>query len=527
MVTVLTRAPDSSRLAIRKKCIADHYFFCAEVLGLKAAMGSIWTERIHRPICTFIGAKSTKKFKVLYYWRGVGKSTLFTIADSLRCNLIGGGELCQGIAHFKKETAVKFLSDIASQCETNDYLKWIAPDVFWSNPRVEAPTWRSDEIMLKRRKPYRVPSYVAFSTEATAIGMHFDIIRTDDAVLKDNVTTSTLKDNAKQFFRSLNPMLRAGGWKKVMVAGTRWDHDEAHGMLVDPDGDFAAQVESMVGSLEDENGNSNWAEVIPTSTLPQLRKEYGSLFYAANMLNSPIPGGKAVFKTTDVQRYELDPLNGYAPILPADRNYYFYTAIDPNTKESTAYDPAVVTTCARDSEGGMWVVDVTRGHPSPFELIDWIRNHVKKWNPLKVMLEVVQAQSVYVPLLYRDSLETGVVYNIEQVTRGGRENKYSRIVALQPLIESGKLHVPRGSVFEDLMKELEVYHPKAERDDILDTLADIFARGATPPPLIEVTERPRDTFLVRKILGISDGGQVRRRGSRLGVRSRGRGVRST
>lgn len=524
MVTVLTRAPDSSRLAVRKRCIEDHYFFCAEVLGLKEAMGSIWTERIHRPICTFIGAKKSKKFRVLLAPRGIGKSTLLTVADSLRCNLIGGGELCQGIAHFKKETAVKFLSDIAAQCETNDYLKWIAPDVFWSNPRVESPTWKQDEILLKRRRPYRVPSYVAFSSEATAIGIHFDIIRTDDAVLKDNVTTTALKDNAKQFFRSLNPMLRKAGWMYVTVAGTRWDHDEAHGMLVDPDGDFATVVDKMVLSIEDENGESTWPEVYPTASLAQLRKEYGSLQYASNMLNSPIPGGKAVFKTTDVVRYELDPLKDYAPILPDDRNYYFYTAIDPNTKESTAYDPAVVTTCARDSEGGMWVVDVTRGHPSPFELIDWIRNHVKKWNPLKVMLEVVQAQSVYVPLLYRDSLESGVVYNIEQVTRGGRENKYSRIVALQPLIESGKLHVPRGTVFEDLMKELEVYHPKAERDDILDTLADIFARGATPPPLIEVKEQPRDTFLVRKILGITND-PTSRRGNRLGVRSRATGVR--
>lgn len=525
MVEVFTRAPDSARLAVRKRCIEDHYFFCAEVLKLKEAMGSIWTERIHRPICEFIGRKSGKKFKVLLYWRGVGKTTLFTVADALRCNLIGGGELCQGIAHFKKETAIKFLSDIAAQCEHNDYLKWIAPDVFWDNPVIESKVWKSDELLLKRRRPYRVPSYVAFSTEATGIGLHFDIIRVDDAVLKDNVTTSTLKENAKQFFRSLNPMLRAGGWKKVMVSGTRWDHDEAHGMLVDPDGDFAGQVEKMIGCLEDDQGNSMWEEVIPTSTLPQLRKEYGSLLYAANMLNSPTPGGKAVFKVEDVDRYEVDPTEGFRPILPTDRNYYFYTAVDPNTKESTAYDPGVVTTVARDSQGGMWVVDITRGNPSPFELIDWIRTHVRKWNPLKVLLEVVQAQSVYVPLLYRDSLDSGVVYNIEQVTRGGRENKYSRIVALQPLIESKKLHVPRGGVFEDLMKELEVYHPKAERDDILDTLADIFARGSTPPPLHEVVEKPRDTYLVRKILGITE--QPRERRRREGIRVRSRGIRTS
>lgn len=524
MVTILKRASESSRLAVRKRCIEDHYFFCAEVLELKQALGPIWTERVHRPICDFIGKKSSKKFKVLYAPRGMGKTTLFTIADSLRALLIGGGALCQGIAHFKKETAVKFLSDIANQCKNNDYLKWIAPDVFWNNPEVESKIWKSDEILLKRRKAYRVPSFVAFSTEATAVGMHFDVLRTDDAVLKDNVTTATLKENAKQFFRSLNPLLRLAGWKKVKVAGTRWDHDEAHGMLVDPDGDFAEQTDSLVLSIEDKDGKSTWEEVIPTSSLPALKREYGSLLYAANMLNSPTPGGKAVFKVEDVQRYELDPLANYAPILPTDRNYYFYTAIDPNTKESTAYDPAVVTTCARDSSGGMWVVDMRRGHPSPFELIDWIREQVKKWNPLKVLLEVVQAQSVYVPLLYRDSLDSGVIYNIEQVTRGGRENKYSRIVALQPLIESGKLHVPRGTVFEELMKELEVYHPKAERDDILDTLADIFARGATPPPLIEVQERPRDTYLVRKILGISESSKARR-GLRSGFRGSNRGLR--
>jgi hypothetical protein len=134
-----------------------------------------------------------------------------------------------------------------------------------------------------------------------------------------------------------------------------------------------------------------------------LEKRVTSFRFWSNFMNSPIPKGSVVFNMDDVDvRYfeaEGEGMNA-RPKLPERHpdgrtiNYQFYTAVDPNTEEKNANDPAVVLTVAIDDQGHFWMVRMDRGHPNQSVLIDWIRHHIVSFSPKTCFIEAVAHQRV-------------------------------------------------------------------------------------------------------------------------------------
>ena len=477
--------------AIRKRAANDLFFLTQHILEW-----SFLSPRVHRDkFCPFIEGVDTsaERWSVFLAPRVHGKTTVATVANAVRLLLKYPG-ISIGICHAKRQIACAILSDIKAIFESCDKLRAIAPDICYDNPSVESPAWREHEITVKRSKPYRVPSVVAFSIDSSVVGYHFDVIILDDTVIDKNTETQDQMEQVKAFYKTLNPLLKVRGLKKILVVGTRWHYDDAYGMLLDPEGEYAGAVRSQVLSavLNMEREEVLWPEACSFKELMQI-KEQGSHSFYANYMNSPVPGGTRVFNPDDFQRYDvmLNPDGTFNPILPEkdqDGNkidYLYFTAVDPNCGTDTVYDYAVVLTAARDWKGNIFVVDMDRGHPSGPELIQWIKKHNVRWNPKKLIIETIQFQKTIIHWLMQDTAENGTVYRVEAAKHGGDKTKGGRILALQGPVESHKVHIPKGQRFNCIVTEAEVYVPNAAKhDDILDCLADVYTQGYSP-------DRPR------------------------------------
>ena len=502
------------RKFLRKRACQDLFWFATKILGYK-----FLSPDLHKSMTGFIDENRNEEYKLLLIPRGFGKTTLFTVADSIR-ELLRNPATCIAIGHAKRETAVKILSDIKGHFEDNDLLKYLGADICFADPQAEALVWTQDEITINRPKRYRVPSVTAFGVEASVVGLHFDIIKLDDIVLDVNVSTADQIEKVKEFFRRCQPLLKGMGLRKIHIIGTRWHPDDLYGLLVNKEGPYARKTSILNLSCYDDDGNSIWPEAFPNSRLESMRQEMGSYLFAANMLNSPLPPGTQIFKEENIQRYETNVQDdgSFTPCLPQDRPVNIFTSVDPNTREDTNKDAAVVLTMALDCEGNEYILDVTRGHPTGTQLIQWIRAHQVRWNPKKLMLETVQAQAHFIHWLEVDTLETGVHYDILEVLHGGDKSKFERIIAVQPTVEANKFFIPRGGKFDDVVTEMVMYTGKAsKRDDILDCIADIHTHGWKPPKPIEPRKIPVDTYMLRKIIGFHD------RPTR-GIRSPGRPI---
>lgn len=516
------------REALRKRCEEDLYHLAVKVLGY-----GFLHEPLHRKMCEFAeetcaGAWDGKdaQWSLLLAPRGHGKSTLYTAAHAIQLQLKARDPtFAVGITHAVKPLAVRLLSDVKAAFERNALLKWIAPDLCWEDPEREAEKWKADEIVLKRSAHYRVPSYVAFGLGATQVGAHFDVIKGDDLVIDENSETGDQREKVKLAIAKMKPLLKATGWRRIHLTGTRWDVDDVYGDMTADSGPWAGRVKVMVLDCYLEDGSLAWPRAIRGGMMSGFTKEefeemegVNPYLFSCNYRNNPIPRESAAFDPDNVQRYTVEYEDDGSWRSPDDLFVNMYTAVDPNIHEDTAHDAASVITAARDHQGRMWVVDIDHGHPSPSELILWMRRHVQTFRPQELLLETVQAQHNYIHWLERDTLESGVNYPTREVKRGGPHSKYSRIVALGPMLRGGRLFVPRGKKFEPIMEEIARYSPKANVDDCLDCLADIYQYGSTPQVVEKKPKPPRDPWLLGRLLGRNDP-------NGLGVREAQHGVR--
>lgn len=504
---------EAKRIELRKKAEADFFWFSRNILG-----HNFLHEPLHRPICEFAEAcfqgpwkGQDEQWALLLAPRGHGKSTLFTADHIIHMHLVAKDPTFSvGLCHALRSQAIKIMSDIKFQFENNKLLKWIAPDLAYANPADESPIWRQDEICFKRSAWYKVPSVVAFSIDASVVGLHFDVIKGDDLVLDVNSKTPEQRDNVKEYIHRMKALLKATGWKRIHLTGTRWHNDDAYEDMIKLDGPWKGALKYKRIDCYTETGEPVWPQAFSKNEL-QLQDALNPHLFSCNYRNNPIPYGMSSFVAEDVQRYnvEYDSAGNWIPYDP-DEQYTLYTSVDPNTRETTAHDHGVVLTVAKDTIGRMYVVDIDRGHPSASELIAWMRRHVIRYKPADLMVEVVQAQYQYTHWLAQDTLQTGTRYPIRKIERGPTVRKYDRIIAMAELVRSKHLFIPRGERFDAILDEIRAYSVKAKVDDCLDCLADVYAYGQTPAAYAPKVAIPTDTYLLNRLIsGKSSGFGVR------------------
>lgn len=151
------------------------------------------------------------------------KSSIITFAGAIH-EIVNNPEITIAIFGGTLEIARPFLDQIKMELEENPALPWLYPDVFWANPRKEAPRWSAEDgIVVKRSGNPKEATIEAHGiVEAMPTGRHFGLRIYDDMVNERMVTNDTMiKKILGRWELSQNLGAGVGGDRR-WHAGTRY-----------------------------------------------------------------------------------------------------------------------------------------------------------------------------------------------------------------------------------------------------------------------------------------------------------------
>lgn len=492
----------------RDKGEVNFYWFCTDILGhdRKRLMGEDagddavnLYEDLHGKMCHFLAeVESTKEtYSCVLIPREHFKTTI--VLSYVIWRMVRNSDLRILIVHGIEEHAKKFMREVKWHLEHNERLRDAWCDVIWERPRGDAPVWGTLELILRRKVNDKVPTLSVTSVGSALAGLHYHLQIHDDIMHEGNYQSPTERANVKEFRGNADHLLRKNG--KIINVGTRWHFDDAHGELVDgygfdlpaPAGKFVGQVRLFHRSAYDEKGEPIFPTHWSKERLQAKRDRTTPKMWSCQFMNRPQSEEDALFQEGLFNWFDLTEEGK----VPTHRALRFFTAVDPNRSEKTQHDPCVVMTGARDSEGHIWVVDITRGHPTLSEMVEWIRGHVRRWKSGTVIVETNNYQLQICSELRRDQLRSNVLYNIQEANRGPDSKKYARYVPVSLVVNAGGFHIRRG--LDQCALEMKNY-PSSKNDDCLDALADIWRYGSNAIENDARVEPPTSPYLGRKIL---------------------------
>jgi len=474
--------------AARARAENDLYWFSRFVLNYDQL-----DETYHGDICQWLDDfdHGTATYGLLMQPRGHYKTTMSCsriiqhwLRDPNKRFMLGSAKL---------KLAIDIASIIKHHCETNEALRWLGRGLFWDDLN-QATRWLQDKICINRTDVSNTYSLECASPEAGLTSKHFHEIVLDDAVDGDNCKTPYQRESVKEWYRHCMDLLLVGG--KVLDIGTAWHYDDMHSLLRDESGPQSGSTVRKINGAFGKPGVTSGEPIFPrryrvdnhrpygwdTDSLAQRRIDQSDRVFFAQMLNDPTPRSEAIFKRSNFVWFDsIKP--------PTDRECTYWTAVDPNRgSKAEAGDYGVVMTGARDHEGDIWIVDIYRGRPTQMELIEVIGQHVQRWNPKSVFMEVTAGQLTMAEALRAWQIRTGITFHQVDVNRSTKSTKEDRILSLEGLVERRGLHLKIG-LCDELALELE-HHGAWKHDDQVDCLADIWMKSTPPLKLVKKQRLP-------------------------------------
>lgn len=148
-----------------------------------------------------------------------------------------------------------------------------------------------------------------------------------------------------------------------------------------------------------------------------------------------------------------------------------YTTMDLATESGK--DKTAIITCAYDTKGNIYVVDINSGFWSPFEKSLQALKTYKEFKPIRFGIEKAGAQNDFFYTIDVAIKETGTYIPVEELSHRG-VSKNIRISNLHPYFASGKVYLNKENInITFLEAELATFQLDIEgtKDDHIDALA--------------------------------------------------------
>lgn len=495
---------EALRAMLRDRCKKDFWFFQCRVYG-----NADTVTPLHMEMCERYQARIDKKFTIWLLPRSHLKTSVFTEAGIL-WEAIRNPDLRFLIVNAKLDNAEAILANIKMCITTNDIFRWLFPEYCYDL----APKTLKDRCKwLTTRADFPCSKYAGkkegnieiMSVGASLVSRHFDRLQLDDPVNDTNIETKELRDKTDRWYKNLL-QLRHDSDSIVRLIGTRWHFDDLYSRRIKEElqrrkNDKAAGrtvvprywiyhrqvVEKVEAGGETICGYESvfpiWPERFAAPDIEEIKSENGSYIFSCQYMNDPLPEEDAVFKFSDIRMVDS---------FDIPENVINFITCDIAVEENETSDWWVITVGSFDTYGNMYVREVIRDRMLTSTFLNHVAALCKKWNPVKVGIEVTAFQKTLMKVYLQESARLG--YNIPwtEIERG-RSSKRKRIFALQPRVERGSFFVEEGiKNLEWLIDEMTTY-PRVTNDDILDTLADLEALFYGAPEVIK-NVGPRDTW---------------------------------
>lgn len=464
--------------------------------------------KIHLEVAEFLRrilakqkANPTKKITgILLLPREHLKSTLVTISWTLQ-QIVRNPNVRVFLTNEKLDNAKKFLGAIKEQFERNDLFKLIYGDGFVNKNEQK---WTESQITVGNRTlpAIKEPTIQTGSAETSLVSTHYDLVIADDLVSRVTVTTKEQIEKTIQYWRDI--MSLATDNAILLDIGTRWDHSDLHGWLLDQAKAHPEEYEVMVAGcyeeeLADDPGKPEWERRIikePRAIRwPEAKsfegfeqiKNQSAYDFSCLYLNDPTDDETAAFKKMWFENTYYEP-----ELREKILNTFITFDNAPSTKAGTDWIGCVVNS-----------VDV---------LNNWYLRYVKRYklNTPDLINEIFRLWSVYKPIMVgveqkafddllkpyielKNRQENKSVYAIELKDKGIR--KQDRIRGrLQGRFAQGSIFFNANPMDDtaELITELLKF-PRYRYDDLSDACQYMHDIAYPPQPEVKPESRkPKD-----------------------------------
>lgn len=374
------------------------------------------------------------------------------------------------IFSFTAPIAKAFLEQIKREFETNEPLKFLYSDIFWSNPSQEAQKWSVDRgIIVKRQGNPKEATIEAWGVvEGQPTSKHFDVCVYDDMLSPDQALTRYSMFKATRAWEmSLNLTNRNG---VVRYVGTRQHLDDTYSTIIDRQ----AATPRIYNPFLNQKDGEGWLKT--PGELRKIRREQGSITWASQYLQKPLSESAL---TLNIDLLVTHKITNFSKMN-------IYTVGDPSsgkkkTQGRNKNDFTAILTVGIDASANVILIDGIRDRLNPSQRYEAVREQKMKYRPKRIFYEDTGlCADIFHFKEYMNEEGNYFANIIEPLTPVGA--KETRIMKLEPFFAASRILIPeslpRYTVTKQwydlvaILKNEEIAKfPFAPHDDLLDCLA--------------------------------------------------------
>jgi hypothetical protein len=365
--------------------------------------------------------------------RGHYKSSIGTFAGVIQ-EIIIDPEITIAIMSGTNKVAQPFLVQIQQEMENNETLKRVHSDVFWSEPRKEAPLWARDKgIVVKRKGNPKEATVEAFGViDGMRTGKHYDLLDFDDLIDESMVDNPDIVKKVTIRWELAGNLGRHTKKTRKWHWGTRYSYADTYGVILDrgilKERRYPATEDGKMTGVPVLMPPDEWAKV----------KLAQRTTVNAQMLLNPLAGNESTFDTSGFRHYD---------VIPAIMNVYIM--IDPSKGKSKRSDRTGIAVVGIDVGGNKYLLDGYCHRMKLSRRWELIKQLKQKWDNyagvqlVRIGYEQYGLQSdLEVIEEYQDREKN--FFEIEELNtpREGKHSKNDRISRLEPDMNRGIFYLP-------------------------------------------------------------------------------------
>jgi predicted phage terminase large subunit-like protein len=329
-------------------------------------------------------------------------------------------------------------------------------------------------------------AYFGIGLDGTTSGRPATLLIIDDPIKsREDAESATKRNKVWSFYTSalamrLQPEVDLTPHKQLVIL-TRWHPDDLAGRLMETDEWKSGQWGHLTLpalTLKDEpnpddpnepNYEALWPERFPVNELLR-RKRLNEREFAALYLQTPYIAGGNLIRSNWWQYYD-DRIESLPIVI---------IAADTAFKKTEQADYSVFIVMGLDNHGDIYILDVIRDKFTFPELKARAVAINTRWRGRGLRGLYVEDKASGQSLLQELRRESGVSVIPYRVSR----DKVSRVHAVTPLIEGGRVFLPKSAPWLDAFLEETLQFPSGAKDDQVDTLSmglDVLSRMAISP----------------------------------------------
>lgn len=340
---------------LRTLCKNDLFFFLTVMLRRKDA--------VHPWIYNRCREVEQEEVGVLDLWaRGHYKSTIKTFARNIQRIIINPNTTI-GIFSHTGQIARGFLNQIKRELEENEALKAAFPDIFYSNPKKDAPLWALQAgIIVKRKSNPKEATFEAWGlVDSQPVSKHFDVLCYDDVVSLESVSTPDQIQKTTVGWELSQSLTSKEGI--CVYAGTRYNFSDTYRTMIDRKA-VKVRIHTATGCNQLNAkpvlfSNEKWAKI---------RKDQSGYTVACQYMQNPIAGTEQEFNPDWVRYYHVRPEVLNVAIL-----------VDPANSKKKGTSNTAMAVIGVDAQGNKYLLDGVRHKLSLAERWETLKGLRRKW----------------------------------------------------------------------------------------------------------------------------------------------------